>query len=122
MPVALPAEHPEAGHAEARERRADEIGHGAEIFGDDLGAGAAEQIEHTLAERKLRRLVGRREEAVAAVARPSVGAIEADEVIDAIAVVQIGAAARALAQPAVIAPRPARPSDRRACPSPGRSR
>ena len=47
---------------------------------------------------------------VAAVPRPAVGAIEADEVIDAVAVVQIGAAARALAQPAEILRARSRPS------------
>src|SRR6185503_1918481 len=52
-----------------------------------------------LAERLLRRLVGRREEPVTALLRFSVGAVEADEVIDAVAVEEIGAAARALAKP-----------------------
>ena len=51
------------GMLEARERRAHEIGHGAEILGDDLRAGAAKQIEHRFAERSLRRLVRRREDA-----------------------------------------------------------
>ena len=40
---------------------------------------------------------------VAAVVRPEVGAIEADEMIDAIAVEQIGVAARAVAQPVEVA-------------------
>src|SRR5207247_9166359 len=101
MPVALPAEHATAGDAEPRERRAHEIGDGAEILGDDLRARAAEDLEETLAERLLRSLVGRREERLAAVLRPSVRPVEADEVIDAIAVEQIGAAPRALAQPAL---------------------
>ena len=39
---------------------------------------------------------------VAAVLRPAVGAVEADEVIDAVAVEEIGAAPRALAQPAEV--------------------
>ena len=105
VPVPLPPKHAEAGDAEPRERRADEIGHRAEILGDDLDAGLAEDAEHPLAERDLRRLVGRREERLAAVLRPRVGPIEADEMIDAVAVVEIRAAPRALAQPAEIARR-----------------
>ena len=79
-------------------------------------------LEQPLAERELRRFVGRREEALAAVLQPAVGAIEADEVIDAVAVEEIGAAPRALAEPAEILRRHRRPSGRAACPSPARWR
>ena len=61
-------------------------------------------------------LVGREERRLA-VAREHVRAIEADEVIDAVAVVQLGAAARALAQPREVALAPSRPSGRPAGPS-----
>src|SRR5436189_284847 len=81
-----------------RERRAHRIGHDAEILGDEFRAGAAKQIHQPLALRELRRLVARREESVAALFHLSVRAVEADEMIDAVAVVQIRAAARALAQ------------------------
>src|SRR5262245_2682320 len=102
MPVALPAENADPRDAEPRERRADEVRNGAEILRDDLGAGRAEEIEEPLAELLLRALVGRCEERFAAVFRPAVGAIEADEMIDAVAVENIGAAPRPLAQPAVV--------------------
>ena len=49
--------------------------------------GSRRIVEHPFAERGLRRLVGRDEKRLAAVPRPAVGAIEADQVIDAIAVV-----------------------------------
>ena len=65
---------------------------------------------------------GRREEALAAVLRPAVGAVEADEVIDAVAVEEIGAAARALAQPAEVFQRHDVPSIERHAPVlPGRA-
>ncbi len=37
-PVAFPSENAEPGNTEPRERRAHEIGHDAEILGDDVGA------------------------------------------------------------------------------------
>ena len=100
VPLPLPARHAETGDLESRERRADEVRHGAEVLGDDLRAGLTEDGEHLLSERGLLRLVGRREERLAAGARPAVGAIEADEMIDTVAVEQLRTAARAIAQPA----------------------
>ena len=113
VPVALPAEDAKARNAEPRERGAHEIGHGAEIFGHDLGAGAAEDLEQLLAERLLPPFVGPREERIAALLRTSVGAIEADEAVDAVAVEQICTPPRALAQPAIVlAPDHVPPIDR----------
>jgi hypothetical protein len=54
------------------------------------------------AEGRVARLVRRREARFASRPRSAVGAIEAHQVIDAVAVVQIGAAAGALAEPAEI--------------------
>src|SRR6185436_18606423 len=77
MPLTFPAEDAESGDAEPCQRGADGVGHRAEIFGDDLRAGAPEYVENTFAERQLGRFVGRREETGAAAARVAVGAIEA---------------------------------------------
>src|SRR5207253_31803 len=113
MPVTLPAEHFETGNAKPRERRADEIGDDSEILGDDFRAGLAKDREHAFAERDLRRFVGRREERAAAVLRIGVRAVEADEVIDAVSVVEVRAAARALAQPTEVLRRDHVPSIQR---------
>ena len=76
------------------ERAAHEIGHGPEILGDDRRAGLAEDRQHPFAERDLGLLVGRREKRLAAVLRPGERPVEADQVIDAVPVEQIGAAPR----------------------------
>ena len=117
VPVALPAEHAKAGNAEPRQRGAHEIGHGAEILGDDFGAGAAKDARARVSpSASCAGSSAGVKNAVAAVARPAVGAIEADEMIDAVAVEEIGAAPRALAQPAEILARDRRPTDRRGMP------
>ena len=85
-----------------RERLADVVGNRPEILRDDLGARLAEDREHAFAERDLIGLVLRREESFAAVARPAEGPIEADEMIDAVAVVEVGRPPRAIAQPAEV--------------------
>jgi hypothetical protein len=63
---------------------------------------SAEQIEDRLAERALRRLAGRREKPFAAVLHATVCAVEADEMIDAVAVEEIGVPARPFPQPSVV--------------------
>src|SRR3954465_9999430 len=101
MPVALPAQHLEAGDADPRQRLAHEVGDDAEVLGDDAGALLAEECEEPFALPRLRRFVARGEVGPA-VAFPDEGAIEADEVIDAKAVVEAGAPPGALAQPFIV--------------------
>src|SRR5262249_48670284 len=101
----------------ACQRLAHEVGHRAEVLGDDLAAGRAKNADDRLAERQLIRFVGRREVRRAAVAGPAVGAIEADEVIDAVAVEKVGTTPRALAQPREIIAREAAPAVERRPPS-----
>src|SRR5256885_3952462 len=102
MPLPLPPEDAETRDTKPRQRRADEIGDHSEIFGDDLGAGIAKDRHEFFAERHLIRLVVRREERLATSFRPSVGPVEADQVIDSISVVQFEVTPRAFAQPAEI--------------------
>jgi len=95
IPVALPSQHAKTGHAETRERRADEIGNGSEILGDDFGACVAKYVKHMFAKRELLGLRRWRKEAFAIAGarfadgfRARVGPIEPDEMIDPITVVQ----------------------------------
>src|SRR5262249_9142142 len=103
VPVTFPAKHAEARDLEPRERGAYEIGNGAEVFGDDFRSGLAEQLEDAIAERQLCLFASRRERRFAAAgARSRIGAVEADQVIDPVAVVERRAASSAVAQPAKI--------------------
>jgi hypothetical protein len=107
-----PPEDLETGYAKPRQRLADEIRHHAKIFSDDLGAGVAEDRNHSLAEDKLIGLVIGREECSGAILWPAVGAVEPHEVIDPIAVVQIAMVPGAIAQPPEIGLRDHVPSVR----------
>ena len=49
VPVALPAQHLQAGDADPGQRFPNEVGDDAEVFGDDAGAALAEDGEHALA-------------------------------------------------------------------------
>src|SRR5438094_10677917 len=100
MPVALPSKHAKPRNAETRQGGADEIRNRPEIFGDDFGAGLAKDLQHAFAERVLLAFVGRREKRTASIARPAVRPVEADQMIDPVAVEEIRTAARALAKPA----------------------
>src|SRR4029450_5445906 len=88
-----------AGNSEARQRRPHEVRDDAEVFGDDVAPGRAKDGERVLAKGVLLRLVGGPEEGPASAARAAVRAVEADEVIDAVAVVQVGAPTRPRAEP-----------------------
>src|SRR6185503_21231587 len=99
LPLALPADHLVAGNLEARQRLADERRDDAEILRDDARAGGAEHVVHALPLQHLL-FLDRRDEGGAAVGLADVGAEEADEMIDAVAVIEVGAAPRARRQPA----------------------
>src|SRR5262249_45153361 len=105
VPEPFPAKDIEARHAEPRQRRAHEIGHGAEIFHDNLRSRLAEDGEHLLAEPKLVRLFRRYEKGVAAAQGTAVRTIEADDKIDPIAVEQARVAPGSLPQPPEICSR-----------------
>src|SRR6185503_20876803 len=115
MPIALPTEDLAAGNLEARERGADEAGNHAEILGDDRRAGVAEQLENRFALPGLRGLLKRVEERLAR-RRLAVRAVQADEMIDPVAVIERGHPARALADPGEAALSDAVPAIRRQAP------
>src|SRR5262249_10851422 len=102
VPVAFPAKHAEARDSESRQRLAYEVGNKAKIFRDNLRARIDKDVQQPLAERDLIGFLGRREERRPAVAWTAVGAVETHEMIDAVAVIQIGAAPRSLAEPAKV--------------------
>src|SRR5687768_18131553 len=82
-PPALPAEHLEPRHSKAFERVADEIGNGAEIFGDNLGTRFLINPHEPLAQRELRPLgVGREEWLDGGILGAMVGAIKTNQVIE----------------------------------------
>ena len=104
VPVALPAQHLVAGNLQAVQRLADKRRDHAEILGDDLRAWRAQHVEHRF---PLDDLIGlaRRHKRGLAVGATDVGTEEADEVVDAVAVVELGAAPRARRKPLVVARR-----------------
>src|SRR5438128_4909614 len=80
-----------------------EVGDNAEIFRDDLGTRFAEDGQHPLTEPYLILLVSRHELRLAAVERTEVRPIETNQMIDAVAVVDVGVAVSAIAQPIEVA-------------------
>src|SRR5439155_26736940 len=98
-PMAFPAEHAKSRHTHPRQRRANEVGHRAEILRDDLGARITEDGEHALAERELIRFLLGREGRIASIVRRRIRAIEPDQMDDAEPVEEIRAAARAVTEP-----------------------
>src|SRR5436190_22990072 len=116
MPVALPSKHAKSRNAETGQRGTDEIRNRPEIFGDDFGAGPAEDLQHAFAEHDLLAFVSRREKRTASIARPAVRPVEADQAIDAVAVEEIRASARSLAKPPEVFPCDHIPAIRRHAP------
>ena len=109
--VLLPDEHLVAGRAELREGRRHVVGDRAEVLGDQPGPGGGgaldHRLDHALAVAALGGLVGRVEAGrdelafviAAGVVGAHAGAKEADQVVDAEAVVELAAVAGAAAQP-----------------------
>src|SRR5512138_948471 len=116
MPLALPPEDLEAGNAKPGQRVAHEVRHDAQIFGDDLDAGVAEDRDDLLAKRHLSGLRVGHEACRAAVFRPAVRAVETHEIVDAVAVVEIAMAPRAFPQPSEAVLRDGVPSIHRHAP------
>ena len=102
VPVAFPANHLVAGQARLRERLADEIRNEPEILGRDLRGRVREEREDPLALRDLIRLVAGVETTGRLANGARVRPKEADEMIDAVAVIQAAHALHALAQPAIV--------------------
>src|SRR4051812_12241185 len=94
FPLALPAEDLVAGHIEARECFAYEYRDDAEVLGNHPGGGVLEEREQPFPLCDLVRAISR-QEGGAAVALADVSAEESDEVVHAVAVVQLRAATRA---------------------------
>ncbi len=85
---------------QSRQRLANEVRNRTEILGDDLDAKIPEHTQDPLSLRNLRGLVGRRERC-ALVVLPIVGAVEANQVVNAEPIEKLRAAASALLEPLV---------------------
>src|SRR5258708_7648085 len=100
FPVASLAELLVAGSLPVVQRPAYERGDDAQVLGDDPCAGAGEHFQYFLPLLDLLRLF-RRDERRLPILLAHVSAKEADQMIHAVAVVQLGAASRAVREPLV---------------------